>query len=153
MRKIMRKKEYSLIELVVSIIIIPIVVGIITSLYFYTSRVSNFATSNSKMYADISQSINQLNIDSSTCYDFKVENDKLTLYNSEGTIEYEYKDDGLYRNDYKYASIESLDIEDITTTDNLYPLYEVTFHSNINIENQSSPFEIKTKLTFPIKQN
>lgn len=149
----MIKKEYSLIELVVSIIIIPIVVSIITSLYFYTSKVSTFATLNSKVYADISQCINQINIDTSTSYDYKVESDNMTIYNDEGTVEYVYRDEVLYRNNYKYVDLTELNIEDISGPDNIYPLYEITFTSPISDGENSSLFELKTKITFPIKQN
>lgn len=149
----MKIKKYSLIELVVSIIIIPIIISITTSLYFYTNKVSAFSIYNSKNYAEVSQTISQLNLDSNTSYKLEVEDKKIVFHNVDGVIEYYLKEDGLYRNNLKYANVQDIVIKNITTEDNLYPLYEVTFSFNIEFDNESNIMDLKTKLTFPMKNN
>lgn len=149
----MKIKKYSLIELVVSIIIIPIIISITTSLYFYTNKVSAFSIYNSKNYAEVSQTISQLNLDSNTSYKLEVEDKKIVFHNVDGVIEYYLKEDGLYRNNLKYANVQDIVIKNITTEDNLYPLYEVTFSFNIEFDDKSNIMDLKTKLTFPMKNN
>lgn len=149
----MKIKKYSLIELVVSIIIIPIIISITTSLYFYTNKVSAFSIYNSKNYAEVSQTISQLNLDSNTSYKLEVEDKKIVFHNVDGVIEYYLKEDGLYRNNLKYANVQDIVIKNITTADNLYPLYEVTFSFNIEFDDKSNIMDLKTKLTFPMKNN
>lgn len=146
-------KKYSLIELVVSIIIIPIIISIITSLYFNNSKVSNFSILNSKNYADISQTIDQLDIDSNTTYKVEIEDKKIIIHNINGIVEYSLKEDGLYRNNIKYANVDDISIINLTNQDSIYSLYEITMYSKIRFDEETKPIEIKTKIVFPIEKN
>lgn len=148
------KKRYSLVEICICIVIFPIVIGLISSMYVHVYKVSKATIYNSGNYSNINQSINQINIDASSSYNIKIEDKKITFYNSSGPIQYSYEESkkGLYRNDKFYANLTDFKIKDISTEDNLYPLYELTFYSDTQNTNRIPyPFEISTKITVPIK--
>lgn len=148
------KKKYSLIEIVISIMIVPLLIGIISSLFIHNYKITNALKYNVDNYSNIYQLINQLNIDASSSYDILIQDNKITLFNSKGIIEYSFQEEkkAFYRNNKYYAYLTGISIHNTTTTANLHPIYELTFYSDIhNINNVSTPFELTTKLSIPIK--
>lgn len=150
----LKKKKNTLIELIVFILLLPVVIALISSLFINIHNTSKIVISNISNFSNLEQIISQINKDVKTTYNVKTEENKITLYTSNEEIQYYFKKDTgeLYRNEKYVMHLNDLELKEITNSDCIYPLYQITFHIDINnMKNSSSPFEITTKISLPIK--
>lgn len=153
--KIFKKKKFSIIELCLYIVLLPISVGVMSAIIIHTNNVSKAITHNSELYANMQQIISSINSDFQTAYKLEVFDDKISIHNNKGKVNYYFSNNDLFRENKRLGSLNKFEINDITTSSNKYsyPLYEITLEEDMkDIKNKDYPFKISTKVSMPTRK-
>lgn len=142
------KRNFSLIDITLYVILCPLVIGMLSSLFIYTHNTVKSINYNTKVYSDIDFYINSLNNDLQNAYYIDVNEDKIYLKNSDGKKVYYFnKDKGiLLINDFNALNITDFEIKELTSDDNVFPLYEISITTNLKNNNYKDyPYSISSK--------
>lgn len=142
---VMKNKKFSLVETVVYIIVLPLCIYMGSSLLINVNSITKNINERIRLYSDMNIIIPLIHKDFLTCYKLDIKDNGFILSNEDGEINYEINQNYIYRNRKRVGNIKGIDIRDISTSSNKYPLYEITIYSEVN----KSEVSIPTKVSMP----
>lgn len=153
-RKKISRKKFSIIELSIYTLVLPISIGIMSTLLIYMNNLSISINYNTKIYSELQKTIITINDDFNNAYELNLLTDSFVVKNSKGNITYmlDKEKNKLLRNNMPIATINNFNITDIKTSSDLYPIYEISLTSTTKNLNSSNEFNINTKVSMPIRE-
>lgn len=146
--KIIRKKSFSLVEMCIYITVLPIVIGLMSYLFVFSKTSSDSINYDTKVYSDISYFTNTLSNDINNAYSVEVDSDTILINNADGKKVYRFDSSNktLSIDGYDALNIQDFDISEITTTDNVFPLYEISITTTLkDLKNNAYPYSFSSK--------